>query len=107
VRCPNDRWHIDGYDKLKPFGFCIHGAIDGYSRRILWLEVSSSNNDPTTVAKYYVDYARHVSGTARVVRGDKGTETLRQYNVILDLYKTTPSREITVLCMGNQHRINA
>ena len=32
---PNYIWHIDGYDKLKPFGFCIHGAIDGYSRRIM------------------------------------------------------------------------
>ena len=31
ARGPNDRWHIDGYDKLKHFGFCIHGAIDGYS----------------------------------------------------------------------------
>lgn len=74
ARGPNDRWHIDGYDKLKPFGFCIHGAIDGYSRRILWLEVASSNNDPAIVAKYYVDYVRHISGTARVIRGDKGTE---------------------------------
>jgi len=36
---PDFIWHIDGYDKLKPFGFCIHGAIDGYSRRILWLRV--------------------------------------------------------------------
>ena len=27
---PNFIWHTDGYDKLKPFGFCIHGAIDGY-----------------------------------------------------------------------------
>ena len=26
---PNYLWHIDGYDKLKPFGFAIHGAIDG------------------------------------------------------------------------------
>jgi hypothetical protein len=33
---PNYIWHIDGYDKLKPFGFCFHGAIDGYTRRILW-----------------------------------------------------------------------
>ena len=74
ARGPNDRWHIDGYDKLKHFGFCIHGAIDGYSRRILWLEVSSSNNDPSIVAKYYVNYVRHVSGTASVIRGDKGTE---------------------------------
>jgi hypothetical protein len=32
---PNFVWHIDGYDKLKPFGLCIHGAIDGYSRRLL------------------------------------------------------------------------
>ena len=24
----NFLWHIDGYDKLKPFGVCIHGAID-------------------------------------------------------------------------------
>ena len=26
---PNHLWHIDGYDKLKPFGFCMHGAING------------------------------------------------------------------------------
>ncbi|KAJ8688657.1 hypothetical protein QAD02_024452 [Eretmocerus hayati] len=24
--------HVDGYDKLKPFGFAIHGARDGFSR---------------------------------------------------------------------------
>ena len=33
VKGPNFMWHMDGYDKLKPFGFPIHGAIDGYSRR--------------------------------------------------------------------------
>ena len=26
---PNYLVHIDGYNKLKPFGFAIHGAIDG------------------------------------------------------------------------------
>ena len=29
---PNYVWHVNGYDKLKPYGFCIHGSIDGYSR---------------------------------------------------------------------------
>ena len=24
-------WHLHGYDKLKPYGFVIHGCIDGYS----------------------------------------------------------------------------
>ncbi|XP_077864797.1 uncharacterized protein LOC144350485 [Saccoglossus kowalevskii] len=47
---PNFIWHIDGYDKLKPFGFAVHGAIDGYSRKLLWLEVSSSNNNPGIIA---------------------------------------------------------
>lgn len=29
-RGPNYAIHIDGFDKLKPYGFPIHGAIDGY-----------------------------------------------------------------------------
>ena len=49
---PNDCWHIDGYDKLKPFGFPIHGCIDGYSRKILWLELLPSNNDPNVLASF-------------------------------------------------------
>lgn len=36
---PSYVWHLDGYDKLKPYGFPIHGCIDGFSRKILWLEV--------------------------------------------------------------------
>ena len=40
---PNHLIHLDGYDKLSPFGFYIHGAIDGWSRKLLWLEVASTN----------------------------------------------------------------
>jgi hypothetical protein len=36
---PNHIWHVDGYDKLKPYGFPIHGAIDGFSRYLFWLKV--------------------------------------------------------------------
>ena len=36
---PNFSWHVDGYDKLKPYGFSIHGCVDGFSRRVLWLQV--------------------------------------------------------------------
>lgn len=73
---PNHVWHIDGYDKLKPFGFCIHGAIDGYSRRIMWLEVGPSNNDPAVIARYYVDCVQQMGGTARIIRADCGTENV-------------------------------
>lgn len=30
VQGPNYIWHLDGYDKLTPFGLSIHGCIDGY-----------------------------------------------------------------------------
>ena len=73
---PNFIWHLDGYDNLKPFGFCIHGAIDGYSRRILWLEVCPSNNDPMITVQYFIDYARLYGGCTRMVRGDCGTENI-------------------------------
>ena len=51
---PNYCWHIDGYDKLKPYGFPIHGCIDGWSRKIMWLRVSRTNNNPTVIAQFYL-----------------------------------------------------
>lgn len=43
---PNHVWHIDGYDKLKPYGLAISGCIDGYSRKVMWSFCGASNNDP-------------------------------------------------------------
>ena len=67
VAGPNFISHIDGYDKLKPYGFCIHSAIDGYSRCILWLEVGPSNNDPMVTIQNYVDCMRQLGGCPQVV----------------------------------------
>ena len=73
---PNHNWHIDGYDKSKPFGIAIHGAIDGYSRRNLWLKLSSSNNNPKVIANYYLCCVKELNLIPRVVRGDQGTENV-------------------------------
>lgn len=70
-------WHVDGYDKLKPFGFFIHGCIDGYSRRIMWLQVASNNNNPAIIAKYYLDCLKHFNIAPRVLRAYKGTKNSR------------------------------
>ncbi|CAM4572422.1 unnamed protein product [Leuciscus chuanchicus] len=51
---PNQVWHVDGYDKLKPFGIAISGCIDGYSRRVMWLSSGSTNNDPAVIAHHYL-----------------------------------------------------
>ena len=73
---PNYAWHVDGYDKLKPFGISIHGAIDGYSRKILWLNADSTNNDPKIVAKYFVTCLNDLNLVPRKVRTDRGSENI-------------------------------
>ena len=70
-------WHIDGYDKLKPFGFAIHGAIDGYSRKILWLHIGSSNNNLRVIASYHLDCVSKLNNVIpMIVRSDRGTENV-------------------------------
>ena len=71
---PNHCWHIDGYDKLKPFGFSIHGCVDGFSRRIIWLEVQRSNKNPRAVAKYFLKCVKASRGCPTRVYTDPGTE---------------------------------
>ena len=71
---PNFLWHADGYDKLKPFGFSIHGCFDGFSRRLIWLEVASSNKQPEIIAKFYLDAVKQIGGVPSRIRSDDGTE---------------------------------
>ena len=71
---PNYAWHCDGYDKLKPFGFAIHGCINGWSRKIMWLYVTRSNNEPNNVAAYYLDAIEEYGGCPVDLVTDLGTE---------------------------------
>ena len=73
---PNFVWHVDGYDKLKPYGFAIHGAIDGFSRKIMWLEVGITNNNPKVTVKYFLDTILDMKTSPCVVRCDHGTENI-------------------------------
>ena len=71
---PNFVWHIDGHDKLKPYGFSIHGCIDGFSRKIIWLEIGTTNKMPQVVAKYYLDAIMFHGGVPLQVKADDDTE---------------------------------
>lgn len=73
---PNYLYHIDGWDKLKPYGLCVHGCIDGFSRKIMWLEASPSNNNPFVVCKYFSDCVKQLKGVPHIVRADHGTENV-------------------------------
>lgn len=71
---PNQIWHIDGYDKLKPFGVAISGCIDGYSRRVMWLHCGSSNNNPAIIAQHYMKCVSDSGQLPARLRTDCGTE---------------------------------
>lgn len=71
---PNAVWHGDGYDKLKPYGFPIHGCIDGWSRKVLWLVVTHSNNYPDNIASSYLDAVEQNGGCRVELDTDLGTE---------------------------------
>lgn len=71
---PDFMWHIDSNDKLKPYGICINGYIDGFSRHIIWLEAYSTNSDPAVIASYFMSAVESRKGCPKRIRADMGTE---------------------------------
>lgn len=69
-------WHVDGWDKLKTYGLCVHGCMDGYSRRLIWLECARTNKDPYVIGSYFVNAVEDIGGVPRIVRADRGTENV-------------------------------
>ncbi|XP_062517795.1 uncharacterized protein LOC134193026 [Corticium candelabrum] len=74
---PNYLWHMDGYDKLKPYGFACHACIDGFSRRILWLHVAITNNQPDVIAGYFLACIEALGGCPKIIRADGTVASLR------------------------------
>ena len=73
---PNFMWHIDGYDKLTLFGFPIHRATDSFIRKILWLNICPSNNDPYIISYFYVNCISNLKCVLRTIRGHRGSENV-------------------------------
>ena len=71
---PNYVWHIDSYDKLKPFGIAINGCIDGFSRNVIWLEANTTNSNPKVIAGYFIEAVKRKKGCPQRIRADLGTE---------------------------------
>lgn len=74
VASSNALWHIDGLHCLIRWRIVIHGGIDGYSRRIVYLN-ASNNNRADTVFKHFVGATR-ICGWPSRVRSDCGGENV-------------------------------
>ena len=82
---PNAVWHVDGYDKLSPYGIYIHGCVDGFSRYLIWLNAYNTNKDPKVIAGYYAEAIENNYRCPAVIRSDRGTENglLREMQVFI------------------------
>ena len=74
---PNSVWHVDGFDKLAPYGIYVHGCVDGFSRKVIWMRAYSTNKNPAYVARYFIEACEQMGACPVVVRADMGTENTR------------------------------
>ena len=81
ARGPNFLWHVDSYDKLKQYGICINGCVDGYSRKIVWCKAYFTSSDPHVISGYFIEAVEGMGGTPRCIRTDKGTENVVMQNL--------------------------
>jgi hypothetical protein len=75
VAGPNQVFSVDGYDKLKDFGFEIYAFIDGYSRYVPQVYIGIDNRTAVSVLKQYLVLIRRTMKIPQLLRGDKGVET--------------------------------
>lgn len=71
---PNFVWHIDSHHKLIRWRFVIHGAVDGFSRCIIYLGCED-NNRAQTVVQYFREGVSQY-GIPDHVRSDHGGENV-------------------------------
>ncbi|XP_064638875.1 uncharacterized protein LOC135494625 [Lineus longissimus] len=98
---PNYIWHIDGNHKLiDPWGFVIHGGIDGFSRLCTYLRCSNTNRS-SVVLECFAD-AVQAYGCPSRVRTDYGTENVLVARYMLSNKGLYRGSVITGLSTHNQ-----
>ena len=65
---------MEGYQNWT-FPLAIYGCQDTFSRKILFLKVWSSNNDPMVTASFFMTHLFEHNVVPRFIRLDCGTET--------------------------------
>ncbi|OTB17375.1 hypothetical protein K445DRAFT_10086 [Daldinia sp. EC12] len=72
---PNFMWFMDGYQKLQFAGLEIYGAIDAYSRRIIWCDVCRSVSLLANIMKQYLIFVIGLGFRPWYTRTDHGVES--------------------------------
>ena len=58
--------------KIKPCAFPIHACIDGFSRKVIWLKVARTGNNPVILANYFLKAVASLQVLPERLRSDSG-----------------------------------
>ena len=97
---PNALWHLDSHHKLIRWRLVIHGAIDGFSRLVLYLECTN-NNQATTVVSMFKKGVSHF-GLPLQIRSDHGSENVDVWRFMIAAHNYDYSSVITGSSTHNQ-----
>ena len=78
---PNSVWHLDSNHKLIRWRLIIHGAIDGFSRKILYLHCANNNKACTAVEQFSEAVCKLTLPDK--VRTDEGSENVDVWRYML------------------------
>ena len=100
VPYPNPLWHIDGNMSLCRWGFAVLGAVDGYSRMIVYLHCSTNNNEEK-VLSHFIGGVKEYGYPSRV-RSDFGGENIDVARFMILLRGTNRGSHLTGRSVHNQ-----
>ncbi len=100
VPSSNALWHIDGLHCLIRWRIVVHGCIDGFSRKVMYLHASNNNRASTMLQLFLGATEEH--GWPSRVRTDKGGENVDVARAMLTVRGTGRSSHIAGASVHNQ-----
>lgn len=100
VPYPNFIWHFDSHHKLIRWRIVIHGAVDGFSRTIVYLKCADNNKSATVLDFFREGVARF--GLPDSVRSDHGGENVGVWRYMIVMHNNDFSCVLTGSSVHNE-----